>query len=105
MSHLNEHKFFHNFRDTLNPLCTCGSEIESNSHFLLHCQHYTVQRQTLFDFLKKLDDPILNLSDSDLLELLLYGNVNLYNRDQNTQILNATITFLKTSGRFDIPLF
>ena len=25
-SHLNEHKFRHNFLGTINPLCSCGSE-------------------------------------------------------------------------------
>ena len=47
LSHLNEHKFRHNFRDTLNPLCTCSLEPETSIHFLLHCPHYDTQRQTL----------------------------------------------------------
>ena len=25
-SHLNEHKFRHSFRDTINPMCSCGFE-------------------------------------------------------------------------------
>ena len=37
-SHLNEHKFRHGFKDALNPLCTCGAEVETTEHFLLHCQ-------------------------------------------------------------------
>ena len=37
MSHLHEHKFKHNFQDCLNPICSCGLDIESNSHYLLHC--------------------------------------------------------------------
>ena len=32
-SDLNEHKFNHNFRDCLNPLCPCSLEVESSSHF------------------------------------------------------------------------
>ena len=36
-SHLREHKFRHNFRDTVNPLCSCGLETESTSHYLLRC--------------------------------------------------------------------
>ena len=32
-SHLNEHKFRHNFADTLNPLCSCSLETESTAHF------------------------------------------------------------------------
>ena len=37
-SHLNEHKFRYGFKDTLNNLCTCGVEVETTEHFLLHCQ-------------------------------------------------------------------
>ena len=37
MSDLHENKFKHNFQDCLNPICSCGLNIESNSHFLLHC--------------------------------------------------------------------
>ena len=38
LSHLNEHRFRHNFQDCLNPLCSCSLEVESNIHFFLHCQ-------------------------------------------------------------------
>ena len=33
LSHLNEHKFNHNFDDCVNPFCTCSLEPESTSHF------------------------------------------------------------------------
>ena len=39
-SHLNEHKFRHNFQDCLNPLCLCSIEIEDTIHYLLHCQYF-----------------------------------------------------------------
>ena len=39
-SHLNEHKFRHNFQDSLNPLCLCSLEIEDTIHYLLHCQYF-----------------------------------------------------------------
>ena len=48
-SHLREHKFRHNFLDTLNPLCSCGLEIESTKHYLLHCPFYTCIRRTFYD--------------------------------------------------------
>ena len=46
-SHLNEHKFRHNFLDTLNPMCSCGSEPETTAHFLLHCQNNLMNRSKL----------------------------------------------------------
>ena len=36
-SHLRQHKFCHNFQDTLKPLCSCSLETESVNHFLLRC--------------------------------------------------------------------
>ena len=32
-SHLREHKFRHNFADTMNPLCSCTLETENTEHF------------------------------------------------------------------------
>ena len=37
LSHLQEHKFKHIFQDTLNPLCSCGLDIETTSHHFLDC--------------------------------------------------------------------
>ena len=33
LSHLREHKFNHNFQDTINPLCSCTLESKSTAHF------------------------------------------------------------------------
>ena len=41
LSHLNEHRFNHNFQNCINPLYSCSLEIESTFHFLLHWHHYT----------------------------------------------------------------
>ena len=40
LSHLNEHRFNHNFEDCINPLCTCSFEVESTYHFFLHFCYY-----------------------------------------------------------------
>ena len=34
LSHLREHKFRHGFQDTLNPLCSCGNDVEYTEHVL-----------------------------------------------------------------------
>ena len=39
-SHLREHKFKHNFQDTLNPLCSYSIEVESTSHYFLCCHFF-----------------------------------------------------------------
>ena len=32
-SQLLEHKFKHSFQDTLNPFCSCGLDVETNTYF------------------------------------------------------------------------
>jgi hypothetical protein len=104
LSHLKEHKYRHNFGDTLVPICNCGLlESENTTHFLIRCTFYSDLRKTLFDSLIELIGGISNLSDSKLLIVLLYGDETL-NIETNSSILQATISFLKASGRFDIPL-
>ena len=41
-SHLNEHKFRHNLKDALSPMCDCGSETD---HFFLRCPFFAINRQ------------------------------------------------------------
>ena len=40
LSHLNEHRFNHNFQNCINPLCACSLEVETTAHCFLHCHHY-----------------------------------------------------------------
>ena len=49
LSHLNEDKFKHNFRDLLNPLCACNLEPETTSHYLLRCHLFQSERRTLLN--------------------------------------------------------
>ena len=49
LTHLNEHRFNHYFQSCINPLCSCILEIESISHFLLHCHHSSTIRSTLLN--------------------------------------------------------
>ena len=39
-SHLNEYKFRHNFGPTIDPIRSCGLELETTLHDLLHCNLY-----------------------------------------------------------------
>ena len=84
LSHLREHKFRHNFLDTINPLCSCGIEIETTKHYLLHCPFYIDIRRTLLDNIVEIIGSISNLSENKLVELLLYGN-GIYSNENNTE--------------------
>ena len=102
--HVNEHKFNHNFKNCLNPLCTYSLEIESASHFFLHYDHYNNIRSTLLNELKSLDGNILKLPDTTLTNLILYGGSQ-FNMKQNTFILNAVIKYILESNQFNGSLF
>ena len=52
LSHLNEHKFKHNFQNCLNSLCFCSLEVELTIHFFLHC-HFLANSDKSFKKLLK----------------------------------------------------
>ena len=72
LSHLREHKFKHSFQDTLNPLCNCGQDIESTTHFFLHCPFFINERRTLLSTMHSFDSKLLDSTDYDLIQMLLF---------------------------------
>ena len=48
-SHLNEHKFRHDFKDALSQMCYCGSETETTDDFFLRCPFYAINKQKLLN--------------------------------------------------------
>ena len=101
-SHLNEHKFHHNFRDTVNPLCCCNTETETTSHYLLRCHLFSEQRTKLLENLKNLDNTLLSHCDDELLQILLYGS-HKFRFSVNNKILSLTIEFLESTKCFHKP--
>ena len=47
LSKLNFHKFKHNFKDTINPMCRGNDGIEDTEHFLQLCNSFQEQSHTL----------------------------------------------------------
>ena len=103
LSHLREHKFRHNFQDTLNSICNCWDDIETTIHYLLHCPNYLDEMRTLLDNLQSIGGKIHDKNDSQVSELLLFG-VSSNSDASNTCISNATIQYLLATKRFDVPL-
>ena len=94
LSHLREHKFRHNFNDTINPLCSCGTNsIESVERFLLHCPNFSIYRCSLGDNLRQKDICILPYSSSYLVKILLFGN-DKFKIITNKKILTSVIDFI-----------
>ena len=105
LSYLREHKFKHSFQDSLKLLCSCGkSEVGTSSHYLLHCSNYSEERLALLNTIKNIGMSILQHSDSKFTTLLFFGDAS-YDNNKNTFILDATIDYLISTGRFDVPLF
>ena len=104
LSHFADHKFRHTFQDCLNPICSCGQEIETTSHFLLHCLNYRCARKTFFEKINLIDSNILQQSDSSLTKDLLFGSEKLKD-DKNNALLTSTIEFIQSTERFKYPLF
>ena len=103
LSHLNEHRFRQNFQDCLNPLCSCSLEVESTTHFFLHCHHSNQFQQTLLDSVKKIVNDISILADYALVNLLLYGSQN-YNFEENSKIIKVSIKYILSTESFSGPL-
>ena len=99
LSHLNQHKFNHNFQDCLNPLCSCSLKLESVCHFFLHCHYYSSIRSTLLNELQSTDINLLNQEDNTVVEVLLYGRIK-FNNNQNFRLLSSSIDYILKSERY-----
>ena len=104
LNHLCEHKFKHSFQDTLNPICNCGEDIETTSHYLLHCPDYLHERKTLLNTVSCIVPNIFDFNNDQLTEILLYGKEDLDNIN-NTRIWDATINYLIETKRFNACYF
>ena len=103
-SHLNEHKFRHNFNDTVDSKCTCGCEPETTFHYLLRCNLYSTQRLELLNNVCILNPSLKKYSNEKLLNIISYGSEH-FNCNMYKEILKATIKFLKITERFNVPFF
>ena len=103
LSLLKSHKKNHNFNDTPNDVCCCGTGTESTEHFLLICPLFTRQREELFSTI----NPVLNsklqnfssLENTAKIQTLLYGHEQL-DCVENKLILTATVAFICATERF-----
>ena len=59
LSHFREHKFKHSFQDSLNPVCSCGNDIETSAHFLLYSLNFSNEGSTFLYIIGSIDRNIL----------------------------------------------
>ena len=65
---------------------------------------FTTERQILLDALTDTDQTLLENRDTTLANILLLDDLS-FDRASNTQILNATITYILSTERFEEGLF
>ena len=98
---LRKHKFRHNFVDTLNSLCPCSCETEDTERYFLRCQNNLSFCTTLTNDLSNINTTIVSLNSNDLLGVILYRDKSI-NKKTKSQILTATIKFIKDTQSFDL---
>ena len=91
LSHLRDHKFKHSFQNFLNPICSCGTEVETTAHYLLHCANYLHERKILLDNIISVFPDILEQSVS-FINVLLVGDTSV----NDTSITRSNKAFLKS---------
>ena len=77
-SHLNEHKFRHNVRATIDPIYSRSLEPETTLHYLLRCNLYSDIRTELLNDICLLNPTLKNSTHEKLLNILLYGSENFF---------------------------
>ena len=71
---------------------------------LLHCSNYSEELLSLLNTIKNIDMYILQQNDSKFTIVLLFGDT-FFDINKNTFILDVTIDYIISAGRFDEPLF
>ena len=99
LSVLKSHKKKHNFADTPNDYCTCGTGVEDIPHFLFTCPRHAVHRGSLAASVIQILAP-RNLNHLiNTPSIFLYGHRSL-SVHENKAILKATIKYIKETNRF-----
>ena len=86
LSHLHDHEFKHNFLDTINPLCSYGYDIKTNSHYFLYCSNFLDESTTPQSKISKIDNDILTCTDYKIVETPLF-ELNQFNNYRVLDIL------------------
>ena len=97
-SDLRNDRFRHKF-NCPSPDCPCGSDVESNTHYLLHCSR---NHHQCINYLQQIRDIVPDfdtLSDEELCNMMLFGQKSGKYED-NASILRATAAFIHKTKRF-----
>ena len=79
-------------------MCSCNSEEETVSHYLLRCPNFAHQRNSLMNEINNINLSLHLSNDEYLTNVLLYGNKQ-FSYEDNSKILNFTVGFINSSER------
>ena len=99
LSQLKYHKKRHKFQDTPSDICNCGLEAEDTVHFFTKCNLFTNHRVSLHRLTTNYLGNIPPVTPNELSNIYLYGSSQL-TKQQNQNILKASIKFISDTGRF-----
>ena len=99
LSHLREHKFTHNFQDSLRPILQLWSAYWNNYSLLFPLLKLLKSKKN--SLWKNIS--LLNQNDSIIVESLLSGLIGLNNKE-NASIIESTIEYVITTERLITPL-
>ena len=74
LSKLNFHKFRHNFRDTVNPMCPTKDGVEDTEHILLLCPSFVVQRRNLLAGILPIELTLQFIQEASRLDFKRFSN-------------------------------
>ena len=89
LSHLQDHKFKHKFLDCLNPITSCGNNIETTVPYLLLCPIFSDEWSFFSRTFWSIDENILSGRDPRISEMLVFG-IFPFKDTKNISILNTT---------------
>ena len=103
LRHLREHKFRHNFNDTINPFCLRGSNSLEIFFALPYLCLFMAQTNSLTIF-EITNSYFYHLDKSVIIKIILYYGSDNYDPSVHKIILYIVINFITQSKRFDDPL-
>ena len=98
------HHQHHRFKDTGDPISKRRLETETTLNFFLPCRLYSTTRTELLNDIHTPASSLTHYHDERFLNILLYGS-EYFSVQTNQSVLKSTIKVLKSSERFDNPLF
>ena len=78
----------------MNPVCSCGLEIEDTPHYLLHCHHFALHCIDLMNSVKSICDNFESMTGNNKITLLLYGDSR-FDENKRKFLLQSFIKYTK----------